>query len=257
MEDAPLVSFVILDIKNHHLAPRTIESILEQTEKRFEIIVMIKDISPHDFHILREYAGKIQTMQHTAKSNHAEIMNQGIKLSEGKYIHFLFPGEIYVSKYSLEYAAKKIESKNFPDLLCFSFFRRDVSSPPEIKHASFSVRLFGGERFPIFAKDCLFLKDKLKSLGKFNPRYRGLESFDMISKIYKKGRFLCCRRVLVDFELEKKSPKDMVIVLKDLLIIIYRNFGILSLFHWYVMREIKDLFIWWLKGIKQYFTKTE
>ncbi|KPK33455.1 MAG: hypothetical protein AMS24_01090 [Chlamydiae bacterium SM23_39] len=251
--DNVLISFVILDIKNHYLAPLTIESILNQMEKRYEIIVMLKDISPHDFQILKEYTGKIYNITHTKEETKSKIMNEAIKLTRGRYLHFLFPGEIYLSKHSLSYVTKKIESKNFPDLLCFSFLRRNVLSHPEIVHVSFVLTPFGGERFPIFLKDCIFSKSVIEELNGFDIRYKGLEGFDMISKIYKRGkRVLCCRRVIVDFELQKISFKILKYV-KELFSIIYKNFGIKAIFHWYVIREIFDIFLWWIKGIKSYF----
>lgn len=257
MEDI-VISFVILDVKNHHLASLTIESLLNQTKKKYEIIVMVKDIPLHDFQILKEYTGKIDKIEHSTKENKSQIMNEALKIAKGKYLHFLFPGEVYLSKHSLEYVLKEIENNKYPDIVCFSFLRRDFLYPPEVKYASFSVTLFGKERFPIYLKDSIFSKAKIKKFKGFDKRYKGLQGFDMITKIYKQNKkVLCCRRVVVDFELQKRSSRVMVKYFKELLSIIYRNFGFFHLFHWYIIRETVDLFIWWMKGIKGYFIQTD
>jgi hypothetical protein len=252
----PIVSFVILDIKNHYLAPLTIESILNQKEKRYEIIVLAKDILPQDFENLKDFSEFLRVLKHTKKQTHSEIMNEGVNLAKGKYVSFLFPGEVCISRYSLKYAIEKIEEKKYPDLLCFFFLKRDIETPPEVNPVSFSMTLFGEERFPVFARDCLFSKKKLKTLKGFDKRYHWLESFDMVIRIFlKRGRIVCCRRVFADYELQKHMPKDALSYLKELVAVIYRNFGVLRLFHFYVIREFFDTLVSWVKGIKRYFVQ--
>ena len=252
----PIVSFVILDIKNHYLTPLTIESILNQKEKRYEIIILTKDILAQDFENLKDFREFIRVLKHTKKNTHSEIMNEAVNIAKGKYLSFLFPGEVCISKYSLKYAVNQIEEKKYPDLVCFFFLKREIESPPEVRPVSFSVTLFGEERFPIFSRDCLFSKKKIKSLKGFDKRYHWLESLDMVIRIYlKNGKIVCCRRVFSDYELQKHMPKDALSYLKELIAIIYRNFGFLKLLHFYVIREIFDTCVSWVKGIKRYFVQ--
>lgn len=254
----PLVSFIILDIKNHYLAPLTIESILNQRKKNYEIIVLTRDILPQDFENLRDFSEFIHLIKPTKNKNYAKVMNEAIKYANGKYLNFLFPGEVCLSKYSLERAVKVIEERNYPDLLCFSFLQRDIDAPPEVRDVSFSISLIRGERFPLYAKDCLFSKKKVKNLKGFSDRYSYIPSFDMVSRIFlKKGKIFCIKEVFADYELQKSSPKAMVGYLFELISIIYKNYGFLNFMHLYVLREIFYLFIWCARGIKRHFVQAD
>ena len=259
MDQKPLVSIVILDVKDHYLLPLTLESILKQDEKSYDITIATRNILPKDLQRLRDYRQEVQFYHFDDDQALSKIRNKMIDEVKGEYIHFLFPGEYYLSKYSLSYAKKKIEEKKYPDIVCFSLIMREVASPPRVYHVSFDLSLLGGEKFPTFAKDILFKKTSAIAVGKFDERYLGLEGFDLVNRIYlKKGtKQLCLRRVIVDYELQKIPPKLMRYFLSDLIMIIYRQYGFFKLLHWRIVKEIFDLLTYWIKSIRRYFVQAE
>ena len=179
--------------------------------------------------------------------------------ARGKYLHFLYPGEYYISKFSLQYALIKAESRNFPNLLCFAFLQRALLESPVVKHVSFSKTFLGGERYPILTSSVLFLKESVVAVGSDSGRYRYLEGFDVITKIYlmKGSRVLCCRRVLTDYNFQKNTPRQFVRYALELLSIIRKRYGFFSLFHPGVIKEILEMLKYWFKGIKSYFMQAD
>lgn len=254
-----LISIIIIATKNHYLTPLTLERILNQTDKRYEIIVITQNILPKDLVNIKRFSNHFKLIKAKPGLKDSQIKNVALKKAKGMYVHFLYPGEYYLSKYSLSYALNKASKKKFPNLVCFSFLRRELYSPPEIRHASFSKSVLGSEGFPVLAKDVFFLKQSIVDVGGFDTRFSGLEGFDMITKIYlkEKSRILCCRRVVIDYELQKYHPKKLMAFISDLILIIYRRYGFFSLFRWAILKEIIDLFVYWLIGIKRYFIKSE
>lgn len=254
-----LLSIVILDIRNHYLIPITLESVFHQTDQRFDLTVVVQNILPKELSNLRRITNKLKIIEVPPEMEFSEIKNITLEKVKGKYVHFLFPGEYYLSNISLKYAFEKIERKHFPDLVCFSYIRRDFLSPPKVVPASLMKSLHGIEHYPFLSKDVFFLKKAVLEVKGFDSRYRGLEGFDVILKIYQeeKSRILCCRRVLIDFELQKFHPRKNLEYVSDLILIIYRHYGFSGLFRWKVIKEMGYFMKFWLKGIKRYFMQGE
>lgn len=258
MEEGPLLSIVVLDIQNHFLTQVTIESILKQTDDNYEIIILAQNLKTSEFNFLKNYQDRILLKEVPKEESIPKIRNIALSLAKGRYIHYLFPGESYLSKFSLSYAFKEIEKKRHPNLLCFAFIKRDLISPPEVKQVSFNLSFLGGERYPIFAKDCFFSRKALQEIGGFDERYSGLEGFDAISRIFlKKDKTVCLRNVLVDYELQKYQPREMLRFLADMISIIYRQYGFFHLFHFLVIKEMFDFFLYLLKDLKCHFIQKE
>lgn len=257
MANELLISIIILDVENHHLLPLTIDSILAQRANIYEIIIMSNYVN-RELLDLKKLSKMIKILNVSNLTN-PEIRNRAIKDATAEYIHFLFPGEYYLSMHSLSLVAEKIEKKNHPDLLCFSFLRRDLFMPSEIRTPSFSKSSLGSERFPIYGKDIFFSKSALMEIGGFDPRYRYLEIFDAITKIYlrKNSHVFCSKRVIVDYELLKVPPKKLISQIKDLMAIIKKEYGFLHLFHLGVLREMRDLLMYMYKDFKYYFMRAD
>ncbi len=257
--EEPLLSIIILDIQNHFLIQPTLESILSQADDRFEIIVITQNLKASEYNFLKNYLDRI-TLKEVAKDKKIpDIRNLALKLAKGRYLHYLFPGETYLSKFSLEKAFREIEEKKYPDLLCFAYIKRDLLSPPEVKQVSFNLSFLGGERYPMFTRDCFFSKQSLLEIGGFDSRYSGLEGFDAISHLFlKKGfRAVCFRNVLVDYELQKYPPRVMLRFLADMIAIIYRRYGFFRLFHFQIIKEMFDFFLYLLKDLKSHLVQKD
>jgi hypothetical protein len=260
-EKESLLSIVVLDIARHYMIPITLESIFIQEEKNFELIILAQNILPKELALLRSYADRgfsprLKIVEAESKLGKVEIKNKALEITKGKYIHFLFPGEYYLSKFSLSYLFEEIERKNYPDLIFFSSIHRAAFSPPKIVHPT---SLFGHESFLFSCRNLFFLKKSLVKVGGFDLRYSNLEAYDLITKIHlnKKFRIFYCQRVVVDYEEQKYTSQKIFSNILELLRIIYHNYGLRALFRKALFKEIIDFIKSELREMKGYFRQSE
>lgn len=100
----PLVSVIIPTYKRSETLPRAIDSVLNQTYKNLEIIV-VDDNNPNDNYrkkteqIMVNYQklNNIHYIKHLENKNGAAARNTGISISKGKYIAFLDDDDEFLS----------------------------------------------------------------------------------------------------------------------------------------------------------------
>lgn len=132
MPGEPSFSFVIPAYNVEKYISKTLNSLLSQTDKDFEIIVvddgstdntyqvvkeMLQNSDFHDYKILRKPNGGVSSAR-----------NVGIKHAKGKYIIFL-DGDDYVSPKLVE-KVKNVVLKNDVDMVCWKFQPVDESNKP-------------------------------------------------------------------------------------------------------------------------------
>lgn len=257
MGDELLLSIVVLDVKDHYLIPITLESIFNQTEKRFEVLVLTQSISPQELNRLKRYVNKLSIDEIDPEVKTSMIKNIAFKKVKGKYVHFLFPGEYYLSKFSLSYAFENMEKERFPDIVSFTHLLRDLLSPPKIFYPSFSESFLATKYYPLITRNIFFLRKTVEEMGGFDTRYSGLQGFDLITKIFLKDKykFLSLKRVIVDYELQKDDPQKVLRYISDLIFIIYRNYGLKAIFSGAVIKELVEFTKSYLKGLKRFFVR--
>jgi len=245
--EKPLVSIVFLLNDFFHLANLTLKSIVEQTQFSYEIIIIETAKTKRDLIMLKPYLEKIKIIEHFEDDELSQMMNKGVELAKGKYIHFLFSGERYISKYVLAYLKKLIEEKRYPDLTCSAFLRRDEISSPET--INFSFDFFKKGKIPINIQSCWFLIDTVKKFNGFNNQYKIQIGFDMICKIFlkKDKNVFFSNRVLTDYQIKKRPTKIAIYIAWENIKIVYHNFGFVKTFFWWFIhgqfRIIKFFFI--------------
>lgn len=100
----PLVSVIIPTYKRANLLPRAIDSVLNQTYKNIEVIV-VDDNSPDTVHrknaeiTMKDYENnsKVKYIQHRKNKNGSAARNTGIKEARGTYVAFLDDDNYYFS----------------------------------------------------------------------------------------------------------------------------------------------------------------
>lgn len=232
MPEEPLVSIVILLRDFFHLANLTLKSIVDQTQTCYEIIVIETAETKRDLVMLKPYLEKIRVIEHLEEKELPYLMNKALELAKGKYVHFLFSGDIYVSKYVVAYLKDLIDEKSFPDLICFAFLKREELLAPEV--IKFSFDYFKKGKIPMNIQSCWFLSDIIRKFDGFDPHYKIQVGFDMICKIFlkKDRKIIFSNRVLTDYQLKKRTSRIALFTAGENLKIIYRNFGLKTFFWW-------------------------
>ncbi|EKE03626.1 MAG: hypothetical protein ACD_20C00175G0003, partial [uncultured bacterium] len=220
MQNEPLVSIVIILSDFFHLASLTLKSIVNQTDKSYEVIVLETAETKKDLIMIKPYLEKIKIVKHFEEADLPLLMNKGLEIAKGKYIHFLFSGDVYVSKFFISYLKDLITKNNFPDLICCSFLKREENLSPEAQ--SFSLESFRKGEIPMNISSCWLLISTVNQLNGFDAKYRIQSGFDLICKIFlkKNRKIFFSNRVLTDYQVKKKpSSVDLYITWENLKII--------------------------------------
>lgn len=110
-----LVSVIIPFYKKHQFLKRAIESVLNQTYQKFEIIIIHDDPEDNNFELIEEIKKKDQRILISRNKENIGAglsRNVGIDMSSGKYIAFLDADDIWY-KDKLSNQIKFMEKNNF------------------------------------------------------------------------------------------------------------------------------------------------
>ncbi|MBN2478910.1 MAG: glycosyltransferase [Parachlamydiales bacterium] len=253
MDEKPLVSIIVILKDFFHLANLTLDSIVKQTENSYEIIVIETALSRRELIMIKPYQDKIKIIEHSDEKNLTALMNKGLLFAEGKYVHFLSSGDTYVSKYVISYLKNLIESKNFPDLICCAFLRRDELTAPE--SISFSFEYFKRGKIPMHIQSSWFSKSILDKFNGLDMKYSLQSGFDLICKIFllKDKKVIFSNRVLTDWQFKKRSEKIFLKRSLENITIMYKNFGFVKTVFWWMIHDHFRMFKVFMLSVKKSF----
>ena len=93
--------------------------------------------------INENYNSENNLFQYNSKKNkRTYMMNKGLKLARGKYVQFMFSGNVYLSKYSIFYFKNFIKDLQNPDLIFSSYVSRKPDEIIRITTKYFSLKRF-------------------------------------------------------------------------------------------------------------------
>ncbi|MBI5345650.1 MAG: hypothetical protein HZB76_00675 [Chlamydiae bacterium] len=247
----PFISIILIIKDFAHLAPLSLESILAQKDKDFEIIIVEGSVKKE--HFFKGFTENIAQICHVDDPNFTALMNKGLDLARGKYVHFMFAGDVYLSNNVIGYLKKIQEKSNF-DLICSSFLLRQLDKSTEV--INFSYKEYEKGKLPTRIQSCFFLKKTLKSFNGFDKRYLTRAGFDIICRFFQKipQENICfVPRVLTDYEYKKLPYKFRFLQAKETILVIYRNFGLLKALRWVCFHDRFSMIKIWLSGLKKAF----
>ncbi len=174
------------------------------------------------------------------------LQNEGLSLAQGAYIHFLLPGEFYLSNNSLVFAHQFLLKSQKPDLMYAGCMIRHSFAAPEVLLKEIDREaLQKGDLCPTM-QPYFFLKDSLLALGGLSEQYEiqaGLEkiyqyfSLPEMKKVY-------MPRILTDYEYRLPTPAHLLLQMKETCSILFSYFGLrFPLFLW--VRKVFFRFVLW------------
>ena len=192
------VSVIIPTYKRAAELKRAVESVISQTLKEIEIIVVDDNPPESDSRVktekimeeLQERDGRIRYIKHERNMNGATARNTGIKNSQGKYISFLDDDDFYLPT-KLEKESKLLDSlsSEYACVICNCYSVRngvygkvievDGSESPLQQVLSCTYRVGSGSN--------LFIRrDVMIECGGFNEKLLRHQDYDVEARVYSK-----------------------------------------------------------------------
>jgi glycosyltransferase involved in cell wall biosynthesis len=97
-ENRPMFSIVTITFNAENYVEETIKSVISQTYKNFEYIVIDGNSKDSTIEIINKYRDQIDSFISEADNGIYDAMNKAIEISTGRFINFMNAGDIFYSK---------------------------------------------------------------------------------------------------------------------------------------------------------------
>lgn len=191
---------------------RTFDSLLEQSFKDYEYIVVDGESTDGTLEIIREYEPKFQGRMRWISEKDKGIydaMNKGIRMAKGDYINIMNSDDWFEKD-----ALKKIaEVPGNPDVIygCIRlvFPKSGAMDVLRIDHRRLAET-------PLFHQGCFIMRTAHEKYGLYDLEYRVSADYDFLLKLYLAGaQFVASDAVVAFFSKEGFSEKNRWIFFKD------------------------------------------
>jgi hypothetical protein len=185
------------------------------------------------------------------------MMNKGTELAKGQYLHFLMPGEFYLSCHAFSFLEEFLAKNRYPDLLYGGCVIRHSLSTPQLVFKQMTEEDLKGGQMPSSLQTYWFRKEALLKIGPFNPHFKIQGGLDLICRFYlsKSTTKVFMRRILTDYEYRKSTSKKIIRQYLETLAIVFLYFGLSRALVWWIAQNHLRLLIWSLKNLKAAFWK--
>ncbi|MCR8612901.1 MAG: glycosyltransferase [Mycoplasma sp.] len=202
------ISFIVLSYKQHNELSALLNTLITQTNKNFEVLLIIDVPTQNDFSIIEKYkeelGSKFKLILNSKRQYRSSSIWRSIKIVDGNYVTILSPTDL-IDKSFVNTILKKIE-KAPADVYEYGVHYRkalkhkvlprmktnvvhDLQKNPDL-YSQIIPSIFS----KVFSKKTL-LENKYTSKIEPNSRYSIVELFVILSKI---KTFLAINKVLID-----------------------------------------------------------
>jgi glycosyltransferase involved in cell wall biosynthesis len=189
----PLVS-VITVVKNGELTlKKTIQSVLSQTYKNIEYIIVDGASTDNTINIIRQYENKIDYWVSEADAGISDAFNKGINLSSGTWLNFINAGDQYINNKVIQQVSNFFEK----EYVITGFAKYGIKTIPE-RLISNNEKL---HRKAKISHQASFIKRSvLTDIGYFNKDYKIRMDYDFWLRVLKKYNFKMLNTILVNYD---------------------------------------------------------
>ena len=226
MKNKPLISVVMPAYNAQKFISSAIESILDQTFKNFELIIINDCSADNTRSIVKSFAKKdprIKLIDNKTRLNIAASLNKGISMASSNIIARMDADDISIPN-RLELQYKLITSDKNIAVIGANIIVMDLNEN-EIAIRSYPTTseklkacLF---KYSPFAHPVVcFRKDMSDSVGGYNPKYSPTEDLDLWFRLGVKYKFESVKKPLLKYRLYKNSSSNKS--LKSLEILVFK-----------------------------------
>lgn len=254
MEEKPLFSIIlVIEKASSHLIGLTLMNLAEQTEKNFELILIINQKIEDRCGIIDSYRGNIHRVYSSLSSSLAFMKNKGVQISSGKYLHFMMPGGYFLSNTTL----KDLEeaTKENPEIITAGYIDRRSLEKPDFHLESFTLKHLERGSIPLHLGSCYLRRDIFDKVGWFELKFRRQSGYDFLCRVLSHPNVSPrhIERVFSDSFTARRTPKEIIGEATETLAIIRQYFGFRRAFFSWVWQNYLAFIKWWLKTLQKAF----
>ena len=156
----------------------TIKSIIEQTYKDIEYIIVDGASTDNTIKIVKTYEDNITYWSSEKDSGIYDAMNKGIDLANGKWVNFMNAGDTFADNDTLSKIVKNIEENS--DIIYGDryYLKNNKKTLQKAKHID---TIF--EKMP-FGHQSVFIKNEVLKKFKFNDTYKFAADYNLLMQLY-------------------------------------------------------------------------
>ena len=208
-QNNPLISVLIPTYNSELYIKSTLESILNQTYKNLEIIVIDDASTDSTLNIVKKYRDKrIKLYSNDKNLGIAKNMNKGIKLSRGKYLAIM-DADDWSYPYRIEEEVQLME-ENPEIVLCSGYmdicdenlkFKNTRTYPTTDKEIRKAIVRYD----PISHPASMWRMSELLKTGLYNDKFPICRDYDLIVRISEFGKYQNIPKPLIKYRVRKDS----------------------------------------------------
>lgn len=239
----PKFSIITVTYNAESVLEDTIQSVITQTYKNVEYIIVDGGSKDHTLDIIHKYREHIHTLVSEPDKGLYDAMNKGISLATGDYLCFLNAGDALHEDDTLFQMVHTLTGHELPDVIYGEtaivdeeghFLRmRRLSAPEELTWKSFKHGMLVCHQ-AFFAR-----RDQVEP---YDLAYRFSADFDWCIRVMKKSRVLHnTHLVLIDYLNEGMTTRNHKASLRERFHIMCHHYGTLSTLArhcWFLVRSI-------------------
>lgn len=185
------ISLVTVSFNSGKTIGETIESVLEQTYKNVEYIIVDGASTDNTLEVVKQYNGQISKIICEPDYGIYDAMNKGIRAATGDVIGFLNADDVYAGNYVLERVARAFSEDESVDSVYGDLCYVSEDDPNDIvrfwRAGEFNEKSFLNGWMP--PHPTFFVrKSVLEKYGLFDPTFRFAGDYELILRLLYKHR---------------------------------------------------------------------
>ena len=177
------ISIITVTFNCQNTISKTIESVIGQTYKNFEYIVIDGNSNDNTNNIINNYKERIT--YYISENDHGiyDAINKGIEISKGEFIIILHSGDIFYNNSTIEQAVNQIQKNIYTDIFFSNIFFVENLDNKKI------TRRYSSEYFKPFMfrfgfmpahTSTIIRKNCFENIGLYNVNYKIASDFDLL-----------------------------------------------------------------------------
>ena len=180
----PKLSIVTVCYNAVDLIEKTIQSIINQTYKNVEYIVIDGASTDGTVKLVEKYLDEIDCFVTESDDGIYDAMNKGIKVAKGEWINFMNAGDVFYNNRVLELVASEINPDCGVIFGDMAILKNDVLYREKARPFYNNPKL---HHYMGFNHQCTFVRLDLAKNNCFNLKYKLAADYNMIIELFRKG----------------------------------------------------------------------